>query len=348
MGQNTPEQETPGQSAPKNDEKDEKKEEKYQCMACSSVLRSDHAGVICVQNHHICTTEGCAGNFVTHIISEGILGIPVKCMDCNMEVIPNTFERNCTEIQLATYHEMCVWAGSQDEGESLYTCTKCDVMVINIDSVGEVFFECPHCKACYCLTCNECCNNASQREPHVLECPLLGELKTAVEKVICDGGSQSCPACGLSGRKDGNCTHITCPKCRTRWCYVCALERNRAHGGEASHNSGWETDARRCPMYLQYIHRVNPQWPEDPTAAVDRFHERHILWRLHELLVDVGERESPLMPKVWGFLWRSPVTEAVKLENGVPIMQRLLRKFPRIIDGFTIEQIVSALPPRDY
>lgn len=301
-----------------------------------------------MQNHHICSTEGCAGNFVTHIISEGNIAIPVKCMDCHMDVIPNTFERNCTEIQLATYRETCVQVGIQDEGESLYTCTKCKVQVILIESVGNIFFECPYCEENYCMICDERCADATEREPHLLECPALGELKTGVEKVICDGGAQSCPECGFTGRKDENCTHITCPVCHARWCYVCGLNRNRAHGGEACHNSGWETDARRCPMYLQHVHRQNPEWPAGANAALDHFHQRHILWRLREKLMEEGGQDSPLMPRVWGFLWRPEVPAEVKLERGEALMQRLLQKFPRVVDGFTVEQITSARPPRDY
>mmetsp|Transcript_23290 Transcript_23290/g.66240 ORF Transcript_23290/g.66240 Transcript_23290/m.66240 type:complete len:362 (-) Transcript_23290:222-1307(-) len=337
-------------SASENKEDGHKKEAVHQCMACSAVLEADHTGIICVQSHHICAPEGCASNFVTHVISEGSLGVPVKCMDCHMDVIPNTFERNCTEPQLANYRDMCVRVGAEREGESLYPCRFCKCQVLLVDSPGDLFFECPNdeCLEVYCMVCNERCRAAEAREPHVMECPPLGRLKSAVEKVVADGGARSCPGCGHTGRKDAACTHITCPVCQTRWCYVCGLERDRAHGGESRHNSGWEADARRCPMYLQNIHSKNPEWPTGAGAAVDHFHHRQILWSLREQIMEVGEIGAPQMPRVWGFLWRHEVPPETKLEHGIPIMRRLLSKFPHVTDGLTVDEILSATPPRDY
>ena len=59
------------------------------------------------------------------------------------------------------------------------------------------------------------------------ECAQLAPIKQKWDKAISDGQTQSCPKCGLSGRKNNACTHMTCVKCKEQWCYVCGLELDK-------------------------------------------------------------------------------------------------------------------------
>mmetsp|Transcript_12667 Transcript_12667/g.12764 ORF Transcript_12667/g.12764 Transcript_12667/m.12764 type:complete len:86 (+) Transcript_12667:480-737(+) len=52
-------------------------------------------------------------------------------------------------------------------------------------------------------------------------CVELYPLKTKIENAIEEGEFRRCPQCGLSGRKDEYCTHMTCSVCQTVWCYFC-------------------------------------------------------------------------------------------------------------------------------
>ncbi|XP_072296514.1 E3 ubiquitin-protein ligase parkin-like [Eucyclogobius newberryi] len=39
--------------------------------------------------------------------------------------------------------------------------------------------------------------------------------------------TKPCPQCGAPVQKNGGCSHMTCPLCRTEWCWVCAAPWNR-------------------------------------------------------------------------------------------------------------------------
>jgi len=79
-----------------------------------------------------------------------------------------------------------------------------------------------------------------------------------------------CPGCKLAGRKDNACTHMTCSRCHTSWCYVCGLSSancNKAPPEEGQptdnmclHNKDWAQNTKRCPMYLREIPEVDPAW----------------------------------------------------------------------------------------
>ena len=80
----------------------------------------------------------------------------------------------------------------------------------------------------------------------------------------------ACPRCDLKGRKDDACTHMNCVKCGCDWCYVCGLavdacdkappREGRDENDLYLHNRNWETNYRRCPMYLTQILEVDLNW----------------------------------------------------------------------------------------
>lgn len=112
-----------------------------------------------------------------------------------------------------------------------------------------------------------------------------------------------------------------CPSCNTRWCYVCGLPRDDADGGEYEHNSNWETNPHRCPMYLNAIHRVNPEWPQDDSAGcVTYWHQRKI--------------KHALRRKVE--------------QEGVQRVREMLELFPTTISPFTLDEVLEAGAPRNF
>eukprot|EP00930_Biecheleria_cincta_P098991 TRINITY_DN90646_c0_g1_i1.p1 TRINITY_DN90646_c0_g1~~TRINITY_DN90646_c0_g1_i1.p1 ORF type:complete len:371 (-),score=60.26 TRINITY_DN90646_c0_g1_i1:51-1163(-) len=342
---------TAKQAVGSSDEERKLKKERHQCIACGCALDSDHSGVICQQSHHICAEGGCAANFVHHIISEGISAIPVTCMMCKAQVVPDTFARNCDPKQLELFDEACIVVGSRAEGESLYRCSYCKVQVSLVDFDCNIIYCCSACQAVYCTVCGQPCSD-SDADEHLTQCPSYGELKFAVEKVLADAGVKACPGCGHRGRKDEACTHITCPVCQLRWCYVCGLEREQADGGEASHNAGWRTDPLRCPMYLDSIQDVNTEWPIEPRQAVDHFHRRETCWQLRQLLLQRCKADDkpkfPLWRRLFCKQWCRQQTIVATQNHMEDVLHALLEKFPNVINGFTIAEIVQATPPRDY
>jgi len=298
----------------------EKKVRAHHCMGCRESLKPDHTGIVCRNDHHVCAND-CAQNFINHVLSEGPAGVPVMCMNCHCDVVVNTFERNCTPAQLAIFEETCVLVGGAPSmEESWYQCPLCPMKVIIFVSPGDIIFHCPGCMARSCMICRQRCARRREQEWHLLHCPNVGELRNELTEIIGHGGQRACPNCGESGRKDDACTHITCPRCRTRWCYVCGEDRQHADGGEANHNVGWETCGSRCPMYLEMVHNMRADWPDLPRAALDHFHQRRILWELRQKVEDVGR---------------------IAVEH-------VLEMYPSTLATFTLDQIEAASLPRDW
>ena len=91
-----------------------------------------------------------------------------------------------------------------------------------------------------------------------------------------------CPGCKLGGRKDNNCTHMSCTACHTVWCYICGLEEKKLDKSDPKgdiyrHNEDWDTNPKRCPMYFNEIHDIDASWPEDDEDCIILFHRKRTL-----------------------------------------------------------------------
>merc|ERR1719242_2422047 len=91
------------------------------------------------------------------------------------------------------------------------------------------------------------------------DCAKIGPMKDMFMKAVNEGGNGICPKCGTSGRKDDACTHISCPNCTQRYCYLCCVGEDKCDKGGSKrniydHNIEWETHRNRCPMYMKHIH----------------------------------------------------------------------------------------------
>jgi hypothetical protein len=158
------------------------------------------------------------------------------------------------------------------EGEELLECKECGLFEVVSDD--PVLWWCPHCDMGSCRVCNQDLPTGARKydietSPHK-KCVELREPKRLIELAIEEGSKMRCPGCKLAGRKDDACTHMTCTKCTTEWCYVCGLDveacdkASPREGGEVNdiylHNRDWEINEKRCPMYLTQILEVDLHW----------------------------------------------------------------------------------------
>ena len=347
------------------DEKDEKgqKAETVQCMSCASTLQPDHTGIICGNNHHICNsvnedgTPSCALNFVNHVLAEGPTAIPVKCMDCHVDVIPNTFERNVPVEALTAYTDTCVLVGGAPApGEKWHRCPLCPLMIILIDSDGEMIYRCGNCDESSCMICSAKVSTEREMERHLTTCGLHGALKNEFVDLINQAVQNACPRCEHKGQKDDNCTHMRCPQCLCRWCYMCGQPRDEVDGGEYEHNSNWENNPRRCPMYMNYIHRVSDDWPTDdqtPGTCVNYYHKRKILYVLKQKVEEVRCFGLHPLSSTSRFP-RLPCVPCVPLpfQVGRDRVEEMLKLFPATFNhaegAWTVEEILDATPWRNF
>jgi len=201
---------------------------------------------------------------------------------------------------------------SNKANEVVASCPFCEYFEINTDDAGRLLFLCKKesCMKSSCVWCKKLIKQDNQSksdddkkydmnqddvESH-FECAQLAPFKAKWDKALSDGNTRSCPRCGISGMKNNACTHMTCVKCRTEWCYVCGLassELDKAKGvnNMFGHNVEWKTKAKRCPMWLDNIHEVDARWPKDDSDACVMFlHRLRTMELLKNVVKELGHK----------------------------------------------------------
>jgi hypothetical protein len=138
------------------------------------------------------------------------------------------------------------------------------------------------CDGAYCLLCKTFFKKQDMLG-HICSDSALESLYQQVMETLATSASRACPECGSSGMKDLACTHITCDKCKHKFCYVCGKSEKSFEGGFINHNkwtgkTPWE-GSETCPMYLQ------DGWGDDKSAelALENFHRELQCSALEEL-----------------------------------------------------------------
>jgi len=137
------------------------------------------------------------------------------------------------------------------------------------------------------------------------------ELKTykkMINQAIELGSLQRCPHCQLTGIKDDNCTHMVCERCELRWCYICGMKEEECDVDEyanrtlSNHNQGWESNKKRCPMYLKYIHNIDHRWPRSDRECLEYLHRCRTLRQLYKVLKIIGEDTFYSLNETFGII----------------------------------------------
>lgn len=127
-----------------------------------------------------------------------------------------------------------------------------------------------------------CCKEYSPKSetaslPHLLVCDQFKDVYRDVLDAVRKGTTNVCPECGCAGQKDDNCTHMTCGRCRTQWCYSCGLSASKCNVAPGTawpvgHSVSWQTDSQRCPIYLREFSQINPNWGDTPETELAFYH----------------------------------------------------------------------------
>ncbi len=290
-------------------------------------MNQDHLGVKCLQSHVIC--KECAESYINTIFADPIQNLPPKCPNCKSDIIGQTLEMQFDSSKSSQYNNLMLCIASAQSfspNEIILHCSFCSYSEIR-DKMGVNFVFCKNekcskrsCFYCY-LECpyesedNKIIENSleeADEDEEIFEdpearkhfvCADLFEMKSKIEKAIEDGSKVKCPKCGTGGRKDDNCTHMTCVRCNNMFCYFCGMsedvcdkdtEINSIYG----HNCDWPTNEKRCPMYLTEIADVDDKWPdgdEDSSLIDDEclnyFHKMKILASLR-MVFETSKREE--------------------------------------------------------
>jgi len=255
----------------------------------------------------------CSGVFVNSVMNDLDTSFPPKCPMCKALFSQDLFVRQLTSLQQNSF-KTHVARTALKEGEDLLECKECGLFEVVLDD--PVLWWCPHCHCGACRVCNKDLPTGARKydidkSPHN-KCAQLREPKRLIEQAIEEGSKMRCPGCQLAGRKDDACTHMTCTKCSTEWCYVCGLDVESCDkeaprvGGRVNdiylHNRDWEMNEKRCPMYLTQILEVDLHWLgenweenatnedfEDDEKCLDYLHRFRTIKLLQQVLKKIGK-----------------------------------------------------------
>ena len=300
-----------------------KKKNNVNCSGCNEEMSVTHGGIACPQGHHFCL-NGCAAQFVQMILNEPQFYLPPRCPNCRAELNLNIIERIMRVDQIPQFHTAMfelVWA-KQVVGpdDILCQCPFCNFAEIRrTDKTSLMFVFCGRdsCKKRSCIVCkreviddnldsedddeDDCQNdsdiNGDNNEYHYkrlkfhMKCSELALFKEKFDKIIESSTGVRCPGCGIIGRKDNACNHMSCLNCETQWCYFCGKKEGDLDTDNENiyhHFNDWQVNSNRCPMYLNNISEVDSSWPEDGEAVLDYFHRQRTLRLLNKFYHECG------------------------------------------------------------
>ena len=86
------------------------------------------------------------------------------------------------------------------------------------------------------------------------------------------------------------------------FCYVCGLslaeaDREDPNGNIFQHNVNWETNDKRCPLYLYWIKSIDSRWPQKDDDCQDLFHKILTYTVLRSYIIKIG---SDTFTRIYG------------------------------------------------
>jgi hypothetical protein len=182
-------------------------------------------------------------------------------------------------------------------------CPKNSAGMFLIDETDYIqFYDCGKCDKRACLYCLEECKNKAN---HV-NCNKFQKVCNALEKLSATAYVSKCSECKKLQKstnyeppsmKDQNCTHIACPKCNSTSCYFCSghvdhVDKcpNSSEDPIFMHNVSWQTNKKRCPLYVGYLNEIYKDWPSDNFSANVKFFDYRVRIYLKKIIDKYGRQ----------------------------------------------------------
>ncbi|CAI2372772.1 unnamed protein product [Moneuplotes crassus] len=257
------------------------------CMVCGGTFKGSEMGILCSKGHCLCIE--CGKRFIGSLIGNSEEMCPARCSSCKVMLDYGQVEALLEGDQHQEYSLQCTKALIDKRDSEVICCPYCNYFEVWPLSSEDITFVCSNeecgkvsCTACFCEF--EFADDLSDEDEPVSheKCYNLKKIKRDWEQTINKGSQRFCPKCGYGGIKNDACTHMTCVQCKSDWCYICGTssdkcDKSNPNGNLYRHNDDWETNSKRCPMYLNYIGQVDKRWSTKNDREAKEF--------LHKLLV---------------------------------------------------------------
>ena len=264
--------------------------QQFTCLSCTSIYQTtEDQDIICPEGHFFCKKNECSSTYLDLIFSEPHNYYPGKCPMCKLIFPQSQLETLMIETQKTVFDELALKFGpdvEKKEEKSLENLIN-EINVLGLD--------------------------------HNIE-----EIKSLIEEIIEKESQVFCPKCGLGGRKDLACTHITC-SCEILYCYICAKDEsefNKDNEDFYAHNEEWETKMERCPMYFNIIFACDDRYPEDEECAMNFFHFQKIKKALQNLFQNFMRKDIEEMETKYGILKSYDLDLKEILESDIEIFRK--------------------------
>lgn len=268
---------------------------KFECLACFSSFEERQAqDLICPEGHFFCSNKECAKTYLDLIFSEPHNYYPGKCPMCKNIFDESHLKTLMNETQTNVYSELADKFGENATNSQIKTITE---MISDLE-----------------LTSPE-----KKKE----------DLRKIVMEVIERESQVFCPECLIGGRKDLECTHITCSNCDIRYCYVCGkkesdLNKSDEDGDIFGHNDDWMTQEQRCPMYFREIFEYDSRYSGQEEDAMNFFHLLKIQKALKELFQHLDIKDIKDMEDQYNLLKSYNLNIQAIMEKDITLIMKEL------------------------
>ncbi|CAI2362372.1 unnamed protein product [Moneuplotes crassus] len=277
-----------------------------ECLICLCESEPDADCITCPRGHYICS--GCTPSSLENIFASPEAEIPVRCPDCKELIDTGIVEKHLYNNEIFKENSLFLkiyecYSELATKDPKVYRAHICPLNcgypeIVEIENDCIPLFVCQRkgCEKVSCKTCHEEIktpdserlneeeyNEITKQMNKHFTCYDSKILKEEWEEILMKGSSRSCPKCGYGGIKDENCTHIICAKCSTMWCYFCGLSEKdcdkdpeiaaRSTKKIFGHNKNWETNAKRCPLFITKIVKIDSRYSSKDEKCQKVFHK---------------------------------------------------------------------------
>lgn len=192
--------------------KREEEEKMVDCCCCFTPVPFIEM-VQCPEGHLIC--RRCVEMSIETALGEGRVRTECPCVDgCSSKISMRELERILPNKLLKRLNETeSLNAVAEVNIPGLRTCWRCGYKIIDEDEDSP--FVCPKCNEKTCKKCEKKYHQGRTCEEADLD------PNRIVEKKMSEAIVKQCPKCHTQFIKDEGCNHMTCPRCRTEFCYLC-------------------------------------------------------------------------------------------------------------------------------